>query len=410
LLSLALATVSKPIEPSPGVTLRPSRHSALDLPDIEDGPDPAVPRLSMALDDIYEDDSIHEAPPRQSLLPELPDDVNNGTVQSLEFGRRALSEDPRVMARVSERFADFSELGVVGEEYEIDGTFINRRPTEDPDQALRDAINQALDDTEDLDALTGRQGGRQSDVDLGVFGDMDEPDEPTFRFTIPPRIQAPALEEQGNEEDENSVEEEYLNFEEDDMDVQEEELQPEHDADTEAGAEATIQSGMEDEGNAQQDDTVGGLDIVGWESENDAEEDAELQAYREEESALDRSLQTPGQEEHLDTAEKQPRRQRKEINVSQFGHEYPSFPAATVKRIASSLAKSQSTNAKISKDTLSILVQTTNLFFEHISGDLAAYAKHARRKIIEDADVVALMKRYVFLHVLYANVHATPRS
>jgi histone H3/H4 len=391
------------------VTLRPSRHSALDLPDIEDGPDPAIPRLSMPLDDIYEDDSIHEAPPRQSLLPELPDDVDNGTVQSLEFGRRALSEDPRAMARVSERFADFSELGVVGEEYEIDGAFINRRPTEDPDQALRDAINQALDDTEDLDALTDRQGGRQSDVDLGVFGDMDEPDEPTFRFTIPPRILAPALEEQDDREGQNFVEEEYLNVE-DNMDVQEEELELEHDADTEAGAEATIQSGMEDEGNAQPDDTMGSLEIAGWESENHAEVDAELQAYREEESALDRSLQTPGQEEHLDTAEKRPRRQRKEINVSQFGHEYPSFPAATVKRIASSLAKSQSTNAKISKDTLSILVQTTNLFFEHISGDLAAYAKHAGRKSIEDADVVALMKRYVFLHVLYTCVHATPRS
>jgi hypothetical protein len=42
------------------------------------------------------------------------------------------------------------------------------------------------------------------------------------------------------------------------------------------------------------------------------------------------------------------------------------------------------------------LVQTTDDFFEQMGEDLAAYAQHAGRRGIEEADVLALMRRYVF--------------
>lgn len=374
----ALARQAPPIEPSPDGQIRPTRNSALDLPDVEDGPDPIAPRLSMPLDDMYEDDSFQEAPPRQSLLPDLPDDVDTGTMHSLEFGRRALSEDPRAMftARMSERFADLNELGVDGEEYEVDGTFINRRSAVDPDQLLQEAIEEALEDTGEIQALTGRRDGRPSDVDLGVFGELDEPDEPTFRFTIPQRIRVPVQDE--------LIDPILLN-----QDVDEEgDGQPGQDEDPDILP--------------PDDEVVGGFDATGWESDQDAEDDVDLQAYREEMSAVDRSMLRTQSPERSNEARGQVRRQRREMRTSKSGHDYPSFPSAVVKRLANGLAKSQGANAKISKDTLLALVQATDWFFEQVGEDLAAYAQHAGRKMIEDRDMIALMKRYVvFIFVTF---------
>ncbi|KAF2877102.1 centromere kinetochore component CENP-T-domain-containing protein [Massariosphaeria phaeospora] len=376
-LSRVLARNTQPTEPH--LQARPPRNSALDFPEIEDGPDPAVPRLSMPLEDMYDDDSIHEAPPRQSLLPHLPDDVDNGTIQSLEFGRRAISEDPRMFGtRVSERFADLTELGMDGEEYEIDGTFINRRQTLDPQHAFQEGTDD--DTTTDIRALTGRRDGRPSDVDLGVFGDLDdEVDEPTFRFTIPQRIQAAAPEDQDEEEglDASAYDERQNGV------YNDEPLIDEQADDNEAGEAAATAEG---------EDATGVFEAIGWESEHDVEDDAELEAYREETSAIDRSLQTQSPERPTD-ATKAPRRQRRELMVSAHGLEYPSFPAAVVKRLATGFAKSQGSNGKLSKDTVAVLAQTSDWFFEQVSEDLAAYARHGGRKMIEESDVIAIMKR-----------------
>ncbi|KAH7079302.1 centromere kinetochore component CENP-T-domain-containing protein [Paraphoma chrysanthemicola] len=375
-LSRALARDSQPIEPEPRVEPRRSRHSALDLPDVEDGPDPAAPRLSMALDDMYDDDSIHERPPRQSLLPDLPDDVDGGTIQSLEFGRRAISEDPRLMfpGRISERFGDLSELGAVEEEYEIDGTFINRR-----DGLLDRTIDEALDDddtTTQIRALTGRRDGRASDVDLGVFGDADDDtEEPTFRFLIPERIRAPVQEDPQDEDDDQ--------YPDDDEPVLAEDLEAVDD----------LEYGQEDVTAALDgDDPTEPVDMLGWESDPHAENDDDLAAYREEVSAMDRSLQTQSPERPTSAKQKNIR-QAKELRISQRGLEYPSFPAAPVKKLALGFMKSQGSKAQLSKDTLAALVKVTDDYFEQIGIDLAAYAQHAGRKMIEESDVIALMKR-----------------
>lgn len=380
-LAKALKHQSRPVEPSPRTEPRRTRHSALDLPDVEDGPDPAAPRLSMALDDMYDDDSIHEHPPRQSLLPDLPDDVDGATVQSLEFGRRAFSEDPRVMypSRVSERFADLSELGAVEEEYEIDGAFVSRR-----DDLLDQTIDEALDEddtTTQIRALTGRRDGRPSDVDLGVFGEADDDtEEPTFRFLIPERIRAPPRGEVVDEQD----------------------------VDEPLDEPPTLEDDISEPGDMiveDQDDMTTGLDradvtetggIQGWESDNDLEDDADLALYREEESAIDRSLQTPSPEK---TPAKQATvRRTRELRTSRRGLEYPSFPAAPVKKLALSFMKSQGGKAQLNKDAVAALVRVTDDFFEQMGIDLAAYAEHGGRKMIEESDVIALMKRYVTLY------------
>ncbi|KAH3920907.1 hypothetical protein HBI56_010260 [Parastagonospora nodorum] len=376
-LSRALARDTKPVEPSPQADRRRTRHSALDLPDVEDGPDPAAPRLSMAIDDMYDDDSYHEHPPRQSFLPDLPDDVDGGTVQSLEFGRRAISEDPRFMypGRISERFADLSELGAVEEEFEIDGTFINRR-----DGLLDQTINEALDEddtTTQIRALTGRRDGRPSDVDLGVFGDAeDDNDEPTFRFNIPERIRAPQREEPTEEQDfEDALEDALPTFANDDEEL----LQPEGDEQDEVTAALNGDVTSEPPG------------IQGWESEPGLN-DADLAQYREEESAMDRSLQTQSPERPA-AAKQANVRKAKELRISQRGLEYPSFPAASVKKLALGFMKSQGSKGQLNKESLNALVKVTDDFFEQIGIDLAAYAQHGGRKMIEESDVIALMKR-----------------
>jgi hypothetical protein len=104
--------------------------------------------------------------------------------------------------RISEHFGDMSDLVVDGEEYEVDGTFISRRAGGDADQLLANIDEEEMEDTGEIRALTGRRDGRRSDVDLGVFGDMDdEADEPTFRFTIPQRIREPIRGEEEEQDD-----------------------------------------------------------------------------------------------------------------------------------------------------------------------------------------------------------------
>lgn len=396
----ALARDSRPVEPEPQTLPRRSRHSALDLPDVVDSPDIAAPRLSMPLEDMYDDDSFHERPPRQSLLPELPDDVDEGTVQSLEFGRRALSEDPRYSRRVSERFADFSELGAVGEELELEGTFINRRRTGGFDPLLDHTIMEEDEDT--VEALTGRRNGPFNDADLGVFSEADDDtEEPTFRFHIPERIQALTEEEIERDETvalpEPAEEKEAPAFAEQeetaDLDVEET---------ANLGVEETL--GLNIKETAASDVETAALDVeeptdafgmTGWESDHGAEDDLELAAYREEESALDRSLQAP---ETSSSVQKRMGARRKELKLSRVGLEYPSFPAAPVKKLALSFIKSQGSRAQLNKDTLAALVQTTDDFFEQMGIDLAAYAQHAGRKVIQESDVLALMRRYVIFH------------
>lgn len=100
-LSRRLAPISQRIVATPD-----ERPKKVDDEEADDGPDLPRPRLSMPLGDM-DDDSFHEAPPRLSLALEDMD----MTVNSVEGGRRAVSEGPRqrlslARLRLSERFGD----------------------------------------------------------------------------------------------------------------------------------------------------------------------------------------------------------------------------------------------------------------------------------------------------------------
>ncbi|KAF2488849.1 hypothetical protein BU16DRAFT_531896 [Lophium mytilinum] len=379
-LSRILAKSTKPTVLSPDGDTQPPRNRNPALDDFDAGPDMERPRLSMPLGDLYDDDSFHEAPPRQSMLPDLPDDVDNATMQSLEFGRRALSEDPR--RRFSTRLSGFGELNDLGpepSEFEIDGAFINRRPRMDEDELLLgdDDVGDEFDDnTVELRALMDRRQSRLSELE-GLEDDDEEPDDPTFRFIVPQRVlreaspvvaDDEALGDEAPDDDAGQTEDGEYEEDEDDM------VPPVPDDD---------------------DDAVEAEDDIVLDEEPDFEDPneevvaADLQAYREEEAAIDRSI-LPGPDP---TTAKKAGRRRRELRVSKNGTEYPEFPSGVVKKLANGFAKSQGINSKISKETLTAIMQATDWFFEQAGEDLADYAQHAQRKTIDDSDVIMLMKR-----------------
>ncbi len=87
---------------------------------------------------------------------------------------------------------------------------------------------------------------------------------------------------------------------------------------------------------------------------------------------------------------------KKKLKVSKHGIQYPSLPAGVVKKLATTFARTAgNSKAKINKEALEAIMQASDWFFEQVSDDLGAYAKHAGRKTIDDSDIVTLMARYV---------------
>jgi histone H3/H4 len=100
---------------------------------------------------------------------------------------------------------------------------------------------------------------------------------------------------------------------------------------------------------------------------------------------------------HLPADDRLPRglkANKKRKRISQHGIEYPSLPPAFVKRVAqTALQSSGLSNQRLSAETLDALIQSSEWFFEQLGDDLGAYADHAKRKTIEESDVLTLMKR-----------------
>ena len=95
-----------------------------------------------------------------------------------------------------------------------------------------------------------------------------------------------------------------------------------------------------------------------------------------------------------EASKREPRARRQKKRISRHGVEYPPLPPAFVKRVAqTALQSSGLSNPRVSADTLTALTQASEWFFEQLGDDLGAYAKHAKRKTVEESDVVTLMRR-----------------
>lgn len=82
------------------------------------------------------------------------------------------------------------------------------------------------------------------------------------------------------------------------------------------------------------------------------------------------------------------------LKLSRHGVEYPSLPPAVMKRLAGTLARSSGiTQSKITPEVLVEIQRASDWFFEQLGDDLSMYAKHAKRKTIDESDMLLLMQR-----------------
>ncbi|KAJ3493137.1 hypothetical protein NLG97_g4924 [Lecanicillium saksenae] len=356
----------------------------------EDDDLPPPPRLSLPLQEDDEDDTTELRPPR---LSEIPDE--NYTVRSVELPREEPGSRYSRPSFQSNRGSDFFDPN----EPTVDMT---GRPSDFfPGSLLEDLRGRAEVNAQafqliDNDA-TMRTVGRESGFTLGVPPDVG--DQTTFVLSEPggdapatspmPGIAATAASRRGGDNTtignislipQGTVDGDLPQFpDEDDGDHHEREL-----IDYE---EPTGRQDVEDE----QDPEAGRRrasalqDQETFISEGEDSDPADITMRQQDTSmTLDRSA----------PARRGPKPKKKHKRISRHGAEYPPLPPAFVRRVAHRAVQSSGlSNHRISSDVLAALTQASEWFFEQLGDDLGAYADHAKRTVIEESDVLTLMKR-----------------
>lgn len=89
-----------------------------------------------------------------------------------------------------------------------------------------------------------------------------------------------------------------------------------------------------------------------------------------------------------------PEHVRKGQKTSKHGIPVPNLPSGVIKKLAMRFARTGAgAKLNIRKDVLTAIDQASSWFFEQAGEDLATYSTHARRKIINESDVITLMRR-----------------
>ncbi|KAH9216184.1 centromere kinetochore component CENP-T-domain-containing protein, partial [Leptodontidium sp. 2 PMI_412] len=353
-LSRVLAPKTQPTAPTPqGQNVATSRRPGADEDDLEDGRALDRPRFSLPMGDYDEDDEDDSLllPPRSAGLED-----ENFTVQSIEMPRRAISELPpgRLSrgsfgsVRMSDVFADLNDMGINGGDV-YDSSYLAERTFGDLDFPVGEDAGLDGENTQTLRdiALGGGRlslaSRRESDIRPATISADDT--ETTFVFNVPAR----------------EVSDEPI-FDDGEQDGPEEE---ELDEDPESEVELEQRNGIDAE----------------------HQEDSMLEAPGDI-SMVDTTMQD------ADVVAQAKVVKKKKVKLSKHGIQYPSLPVGVVKKLATTYARtSGNSKAKINKETLDAIMQASDWFFEQVSGDLGAYAKHAGRKTIDESDILAVMAR-----------------
>ena len=161
---------------------------------------------------------------------------------------------------------------------------------------------------------------------------------------------------------------------------------PQRDTQDDEHSDSAAESPVEDD-SVEDDvyDEVDGIDVEGLETDQNSHKESAVHILMQDTAIQDMNV-AGGQKG---------RTPRKRVKVSKHGIQYPSLPSGVIKKLATTFSRTGgNSKAKISKDTLEAIVQASDWFFEQVSDDLDAYATHARRKTIDESDVVTLMARY----------------
>ncbi|RVD90171.1 uncharacterized protein DFL_001147 [Arthrobotrys flagrans] len=86
-------------------------------------------------------------------------------------------------------------------------------------------------------------------------------------------------------------------------------------------------------------------------------------------------------------------RGRKELPLSAHGIPYPSLSTKAIKSIIARTSKQ-----KISKEALAMIASASEAYFENLGEDLGSFAKHAKRKTVEEGDVLQVLRRHRLLN------------
>ncbi|RCI09571.1 hypothetical protein L249_3902 [Ophiocordyceps polyrhachis-furcata BCC 54312] len=383
-LSRALARGSEPVATSPldQPASASTRHHHdgdshnLNLDDDDDDELPIdKPRLSLPLD---QDDDSDLPLPRSSGLED-----ENYTAQSIELPRRALSEQPRLsIARVSDFFDQNSN-------YPIDETARHSDffPGLLEDLEARTAAGDLTLDRIDADPTRRATFSRDSDFGLQLPAGLDE--QTTFLLSEPPtELMADSTDARRSLVDTTLINDVDLTGSADAANIT---MEGDDGADlTQATDRLDLTLGDEGVDLTQRDEAMDftqGDDGVGGFTQGD--------------DGVDFTQGADGDFDLTDMNPDQPPRparvasgRGRQKRLSKHGAEYPPLPPSMVKKVAQKFLHSSGlSNPRISADTLAALTQASDWFFEQLGDDLGAYAKHAKRKTVEESDVVTLMRR-----------------
>jgi histone H3/H4 len=308
----------------------------------------------MARQDL-DDDSFHEAPPRLSVHPD-EEDMEDERRAYVRRDDRSSFGDLRFADVLADLEPDIEEEDEGDEVEEGDGM----------DDVISDGVLGENGTTRNLRELMG--GDAELDEDEGPFDPNETEGEPTFQFKFPDRSRTSI----GPEE----IPTEHL----DDVIP----AAPEFGREPDSDVEESFLPGMDHEAEGDDSAAEGPADEAAVEDPTDYMEVDGLTA--------DPVVQDPT-EPIVTKASKTRVKTPRVLHQSKHGIPYPSLPSAVVKKLASTFSRSAGGNGKINKETVTALTEASDWFFEQVSEDLAAYAGHARRKRIDESDMIALMKR-----------------
>jgi histone H3/H4 len=378
-LSRVMAPKTVPVTTSPSSPpLRTRRSRSRQVED--DSPPPPPPRLSMPRHEL-DYDSFHEAPPRMSVDLD-GDEVEEGRRQyqrrKSSFGAQRLDDQMGVLNELDE---DDHFQGVV------DNLIIDvLGDDEDEDDDEADEYTGPIGDNTTVNLRAMIRDEADGDISLGGRQSFGTDGEPTFQFNVPEGDWSRLSQSFERQQDEEAARTGALSF----ADIEVADDQEDYDA---TGLQFNDESML-----PIMDDVF------------DDVEETNLDVQQPSATPSPRPISSPHSiaRAAASLAQRQTTRQPrlKTTHVSKHGIEYPSLPSNVVKKLASTFSRQSGGNGKVNKETLTALTEASDWFFERMSEDLATYSTHAKRKRIEDADVVTLMKRYVSLASIYSRIHS----
>ncbi|KAG0226920.1 hypothetical protein BGX31_007141 [Mortierella sp. GBA43] len=274
-----------------------------------------------------------------------------------------------------------------------DGPMLDDMPTDREVTAEDDEMNRVSQDPVDEIVDSGNQATMdevpQDEGGLDVNAEMNDEQQTPTEESLREKSQDLVMEDQ-QEQDSEQV---------DEVTNDQDQMQPDEVLDDQAPApEEDLQQGYEDDYmNANGEDRV-------EETEQDEQRDNE-DGYANDEEHIEQAeydgrhgesgvnffddfpseLGIMSNGEVLPTSAPAP---KKVVKLSRTGIPVPSMPPPLQKQLVRTFSR-----ARISREAMAVIMEGSHLFFEQAASDLAAYAQHAGRRIIDESDVECLMER-----------------